>query len=351
MRYRMIQTGLDMMGFMQADRWLSGLGMAGLKQGRGFILTLHRVRPQNPNAFAPNQFLDITPRFLDHTLDFFQKEGFEPLSIDQLPDRLTHTSAQMKPFFIVTFDDGYRDVLEYAWPILRKHHCPWTIYITSDYAQGQGRIWWLELEEAIAEHALVSLQIGPQRIQMATQSKAEKNRAYKRLRNIFYATPSPQWPALLDALREQSEGTSQQTPAQLCADWNELAAISNDPAITIGSHTLTHPILSQICDAQAQNEICESKARISNRLGTTPRHFSYPSGNPRSYSRRDIELVHQAGYHTAVTTRPAHLWPIENCHQTAGTSLMTLPRISLNGHFQSDQWLRAIASGLLFSRS
>ena len=351
MRYRMIQTGLDMMGFMQADRWLSGLGMAGLKQGRGFILTLHRVRPPHPPAFAPNQFLDITPQFLDHSLTFFQEAGFEPLSIDQVPERLTRTSAREKPFFVVTFDDGYRDVLEHAWPILRKHRCPWTVYITSDYAQGQGRIWWLELEEAIAQQSTIRLQIGPHHIAMATRSTEEKAKAYKRLRDIFYTSPSRQWPAMLDGLREKSSGPSRQTPAQLCANWRELAAISNDPSITIGSHTLTHPILSQIGDAQAKQEIDNSKVNIAQALGTMPRHFSYPSGGTKSFSARDIALVRQAGYQTAVTTRPAHVWPIIDHPDAAGTSLMTLPRISLNGHFQSDQWLRAIASGLPFSRT
>ncbi len=351
MRYRMMHTGLEMMGLLQADRWLSGLGMVGLKQGRGFILTLHRVRPQQSSAFAPNQFLDVTPEFLDHSLTFFQKSGFEPLSIDQLPERLTRNSPQAKPFFVVTFDDGYRDVLEHASPILRQHHCPWTLYITSDYAQGQGRIWWLELEEAIAEQATIRLRMGPHSIVMATGSVAEKTKAYHRLRKIFSATPSPQWPALLDGLRGQSSAPSRQTPAKICASWNELAALGNDPSITIGSHTLTHPILSQICDEQARQEIGTSRITISQALGTMPRHFSYPSGGTRCFSQRDIDLVQQAGYQTAVTTRPGHVWPIKAHGPKTAISMMTLPRISLNGHFQSDQWLRAIVSGLPFSRS
>ncbi len=351
MRYKMIQTGLDVMGLVRADQWLSGLGMAGLKQGRGLILTLHRVRPHQTGAFAPNRFLDITPEFLDHSLGFFRKAGFEPLSIDQLPERLATTNRQTKPFFVVTFDDGYRDVLDHAWPVLRKHQCPWTIYITGAYAQGQGRIWWLELEEAIAGQDAINLQIGPRPVTLKTQSVAEKAKAFRWLRNLFYKTPSRQWPALLDDIRAQSSEPSRQTPAVLCANWQDLAALRHDPSITIGSHTLTHPILSQIGDAQARQEIGASRRMIAEALGTAPRHFSYPSGGANSFCRRDIELVAHAGYQTAVTTRPAHLWPINSGDPTARTSLLTLPRISLNGHFQSDEWLRAIVSGLPFRRS
>ena len=350
MRYKLIQTGLEVMGLIQADRWLSGLGMGGLKQGCGFILTLHRVRPATELAFAPNRFLDITPDFLDHSLTFFRQAGFEPLAMDRVAERLARPPSQAKPFFVVSFDDGYCDVLDHAWPVLRKHRCPWTIYITGEYASGRGRIWWLELEDAIARNPSIHLQIGPQHFAAPTQTPAQKQRAYERLRTVFYSTSSALWPDLLDGLGQHPAGPSALTPAKLCADWDALAALNRDPDVTIGSHTLTHPILSRISDAQAHEEIVSSKSVLSKKLGEAIRHFSYPSGGPTSFSARDVALVKQAGYQTAVTTRPAHLWHAPSPDHARDNPLLTLPRISLNGHFQSDRWLRAIVSGLPFKK-
>jgi peptidoglycan/xylan/chitin deacetylase (PgdA/CDA1 family) len=125
------------------DRW--GRGLA---QGAGVILTLHHVRPPDAGGFRPNGILEITPDFLDHTLTLIRAEGYDLVSLDEALVRL---SAPRKGRFFValTFDDGYRDNVEHAWPVLAKHGAPWTLFVTPGFADRTARLWWLELEEAI----------------------------------------------------------------------------------------------------------------------------------------------------------------------------------------------------------
>ncbi|MGA7196931.1 MAG: polysaccharide deacetylase, partial [Roseiarcus sp.] len=81
-----------------------------LARGRGLILTFHRVRPERPaTGYAPNGALEITPQFLELTLDVVRREGFELVSLGEARRRLVE--AQGAPFAALTFDDGYRDTL------------------------------------------------------------------------------------------------------------------------------------------------------------------------------------------------------------------------------------------------
>jgi peptidoglycan/xylan/chitin deacetylase (PgdA/CDA1 family) len=66
----------------------------------------------------------------------------------------------------------------------------------------------------------------------------------------------------------------------------------------IGAHTCTHPRLSQLSDAQANEEISASRKKLEDRFGLPVEHFAYPYGD---YNERTVELVRQAGFETAVT--------------------------------------------------
>jgi peptidoglycan/xylan/chitin deacetylase (PgdA/CDA1 family) len=94
--------------------------------------------------------------------------------------------------------------------------------------------------------------------------------------------------------------------------------------------------------AFARREIAESKAVIEGKLGRPIRHFAYPVGDPASAGPREFTLAREAGFTTAVTTRPGHLFPAHRLH------LHALPRVSVNGLYQSEAAFRAMLSGVPF---
>ncbi|BAZ14125.1 polysaccharide deacetylase [Calothrix sp. NIES-4071] len=79
--------------------------------------------------------------------------------------------------------------------------------------------------------------------------------------------------------------------------WQQLQNIANDPLITISSHSLTHPALTKISDAQLEQEVIESKRILESRLGKQINYFTYPYGN---YDYRVKKIVHKAGYLAAI---------------------------------------------------
>src|SRR4051794_38654537 len=128
LRHRLFAAGFAATSALRADRWLRPLA-----QGCGVILTFHHVRPWIEKAFAPNRLLEITPEFLDRVLATLDEMGFELASLDEVPARLREGG---RPFAALTFDDGYRDLVEHALPVLRRHAAPFTAFVTSDFADG-----------------------------------------------------------------------------------------------------------------------------------------------------------------------------------------------------------------------
>ena len=84
--------------------------------------------------------------------------GFEIVSLDEAHFRLIEGDYG-KPFVCFTFDDGYRDNLEYAYPIFKRHNLPFAIYVPTDYADGRGDLWWLALEKVIVKVDALSVKI------------------------------------------------------------------------------------------------------------------------------------------------------------------------------------------------
>lgn len=334
LRRRAIQAALGAIAATRADRALRPL-----TRGRGVILMGHHVRPARPRGFAPNALLEITPDFLDAALRLLRAEGFETVPLDEVPERLRQPGP---PFAALTFDDGYRDNVEHALPVLRRHGAPATIFVAGDYAGGRGRLWWVELEEAIRRLDRVSLAVGGRRLAYETGTDGAKAAAFE---GIYWALRTLPEPALREAVAELCRAAGIDTDAlvaERCLGFEEIGSLAGEPGIAIGAHTLSHPRLATLDEAKARREIAASRALLEARLGRPVRHFAYPVGDPTSAGPREFALAREAGFATAVTTRPGHVFPEHAAH------LHALPRVSLNGLHQTEGDLRALLSGLPF---
>jgi peptidoglycan/xylan/chitin deacetylase (PgdA/CDA1 family) len=335
-KHRLFAAGLGAIAATGADRRLRAVA-----RGRGVILMFHRVRPWRPSTFAPNHILEITPKFLDFALGELRKEGFEIIPLDAVPERLAGRAGG-RPFAVLTFDDGYRDNVEYAWPVLLRHRAPWTVFITTDFADGTGRLWWVELERAIAANDRVTLTLGSERLNLPSRTPREKQTAFNAIHTRVRGGPQDRIDNLLDALDDAMERPSDTLAGNLCLNWGELEDLAASQDVTIGAHTITHPMLSKLGSFVAMDEIGGSKAYIEQRLGREVRHFAYPYGDPSVAGAREFGLARQAGFVTAVTTRPGHVFADHRGH------LHALPRVSMNGLFQTESALRALLSGVPF---
>jgi peptidoglycan/xylan/chitin deacetylase (PgdA/CDA1 family) len=314
----------------------TGLHRALAAQGRGVILTLHRVRPFAPLTlgYAPNRLLEVKPDFLDAALAAIARR-FEFVTLSEAARRLREDGP---PFAALTFDDGYRDTRDVALPILARHNAPATVFLAPGLIERTARLWWLELEEAIRR--LDTIELGA--LRLPARDAAEKTAAYERVYWTLRARPEAELLDAVAALAQQAGVTSAALAEPDFLTWDEARAFAAHPLVTIGAHSLTHRRLAQWPLEAVREEMAGCKAMLESRLGGKIDTFAYPVGDPTSAGPREFAAAAEAGYEIAVTTRPGMLFPEHAGHLTA------LPRVSLNGLWQDLSYLDVLLSGAPF---
>ncbi|HLH50315.1 MAG TPA: polysaccharide deacetylase family protein [Roseiarcus sp.] len=313
-----------------------------LTRGRGAILMLHHVRPWRPPTpgFAPNRGLEVTPEFLDAALKTTRRAGFEFVTMDEALRRLAEGGA---PFAALTFDDGYRDLRDFALPILERHQAPFTAYIATGYAARSARLWWLELEEAVRRLERIEIAAPDFDGALASASEGEKIAAFDHLYWRLRGGDEKRLLRVTGDLAARAKVDGAAMVEQLCFDWAELAELARHPLATIGAHTVHHRMLAKWPHDVARDEMAASKAELESALGCEIRHFAYPVGDPTSAGRREFALARELGFASAVTTRPGMLFDEHRGHENA------LPRLSISGAWQDIGYLEVLLSGAPFA--
>jgi peptidoglycan/xylan/chitin deacetylase (PgdA/CDA1 family) len=307
--------------------------------GVGAILTLHHVRPPRPDRFQPNRLLEVTPRFLEGVVRKLRRSNLDLISLDEMHRRLSDRDFKRR-FACVTLDDGYRDTLQWAYPILKAHEVPFCVYIPTSFPDRIGELWWLAIEAVVARNRRISLLVDEQERSFECGTLAEKRHVYDQLYKWVRSFRTE------DELRRVVRDLSMRYQVeiatfceQLCMSWEDLSRLAADPLVTIGAHTVNHVMLAKTPERQARAEMAMGRSVIEASLGLRPDHMSYPVGDCTSAGAREFRIAAELGFKTAVTTRPGVLFPEHGAHLTA------LPRISLNGEHQHSRYVDVLLSG------
>jgi peptidoglycan/xylan/chitin deacetylase (PgdA/CDA1 family) len=308
--------------------------------GAGAIFMLHHVRPRRETPFQPNHHLEITPDFLRSVLTHLREAKIDIVTIDEMHRRVSEGNFSRR-FACFTFDDGYRDNRDFALPMMREFDAPLTVYVTSDFAQGTGRLWWVALETVVAKAQTIEFEVGGSTVRLDATTIEAKQAAFDRIHEWMRALPAEyDIGHQISALCTRHGIDEKAISRELCMSWDELKLFADDPLVTIGAHTITHCNLAKQSDAIASHEMSISRARIEATLQRPAMHFAYPYGDRLAAGPREFAQAQAAGFKTAVTTRPGMVYPANADHLTA------LPRVSLNGNYQNERILPVLTSGI-----
>ena len=334
LRNNVIRAGLGALYFSGAHHLLRPL-----LSGVGAIFMLHHVRPARESSFQPNRHLEVTPEFLRATLCHLRSRDIDIVTMDELHERLVQGRFDRR-FAAFTFDDGYRDNLDYALPVLREFDAPLAVYVTSDFAEGTGRLWWVALEAVIAKAEQIDVRIGRSTLRLDATTPAAKQAAFDRLHDWLRALPGEHdLKREIEALCTAHDIDMAALCRSLCLSWTEVKAFAADPLVTIGAHSVSHCNLAKQAEDVAAQELAISRVRIEQALERPVLHLAYPYGDREAAGMREFGLAAMAGFKTAVTTRPGMLFGENAGHMTA------LPRVSLNGNYQDARILPVLTSG------
>lgn len=330
-----IRTGLETLYFSGLHHWLRPF-----VGGVGSILTLHHVRPPRPDAFQPNRLLEISPSFFERLLKRLKRARIDVVSLDEVHRRFVENDFKRR-FVCITFDDGYKDLKEWAYPLLKKYELPFALYIPTSFPDRLGELWWVALEAVVAQNTRIGLVIDGKQQFFDCASVSEKRELYDALYGYLRSMKTEE--EVRKCVRDLCACYKVDIAAfcrDLCMDWSEIAELAADPLCTIGAHTVNHPMLMKVpSDAAARAEMEMSRSVLEAALGKRPEHLAYPVGDPTSAGPREFRIAAELGFKTAVTTRPGVLFKAHRDHLTA------LPRISVNGEFQQQRYVKVLMSG------
>lgn len=335
MKKTVIRAGLETLYFSGMHLWLRPL-MGGV----GSILTLHHVRPARPEGFQPNRLLEVTPDFLEGLVRRLARARIDVVSLDEMHRRFIEGDFKRR-FVCLTFDDGYRDFLRWAYPVLRKYKLPFAMYIATSFPDRLGELWWIALEAVVAQNSRIGMVVNGEDRYFECASVSQKRELYDEIYRYLRSMKTEE--EVRHVVRDLCACYRVDVVSfcrELCMDWAEIVDLAADPLCTIGAHTVNHMMLRKVpSDATVRAEMEMSRAVLEAALGKRPEHLAYPVGDPTSAGPREFRIAAELGFKTAVTTRPGVLFKAHRDYLTA------LPRISVNGEFQQQRYLKVLMSG------
>jgi peptidoglycan/xylan/chitin deacetylase (PgdA/CDA1 family) len=273
-----VSTELKSLGHAVSFR--SGLSsVIARRQGCGRIIMYHGVAQQGA------QELREQLRYL--------ARHFKVVSLDSMLDGIMNGSLPLAHEIVLTFDDGLRNNLTVVYPILRELQLPATMFVCPALVESGEWLWNHEMRCRLK--TLAAPDLAELRMKLLTPGNTVDAIIE------WMKTLQLQKRRTAETIIRQATTGFQPTEAQREAfdimNWNDLRLLDRD-LITVGSHTLSHPILTKLSGEEIETEIVESRRCLEQRLERKVDLFCYPNG---AYDRRAYQLV-QRTYRAAVTT-------------------------------------------------
>jgi peptidoglycan/xylan/chitin deacetylase (PgdA/CDA1 family) len=224
---------------------------------------------------------------------------YNPVTLSDVLDFLRDGRDLPPRPVVVTFDDGYKDNLEVAAPVMNRLGVPGVFYITVDCIDNQRLPWPARLRFAIyttTKHSLAC-----ESLLFTLGSAEQRTEAFLKLSDLCAPLSGQVQEEFVRAVESQLEVDSSRIEARLLMTWDEIRKLAGS-GHEIGSHTMTHPNIAYVAESEMQVELTQSKRRLEQELKQEIIHFAYPGPALRpNWNQRSREITKQVGYQTATT--------------------------------------------------
>jgi peptidoglycan/xylan/chitin deacetylase (PgdA/CDA1 family) len=258
------------------------------------VLVYHRVNDEG------DPFLPSVPTGVFDAHMAFVARTYRVLPVEQLAERAGR-GVLPRNALAITFDDGYRDNLTHAAPVLARYGLPATIFLATGFI-GTGEVPWFDRLAMALKTAVVPEVVAPWGDRLALSDWPARLRALQGMLSYLKRLADDERQRGLDAVLEQLGGPDRRATKDLMLTWDDVHALGG-LGFSIGAHTVNHPILSRVPVERAWTEIQGSRTMIQGACGRLPAVFAYPNGGPEDYTEIVKHLVREAGFACAVTTR------------------------------------------------
>lgn len=258
------------------------------KRQKLIILAYHRVADPNKTPLLNPRLVSAVPKDFDEQMEYLAA-NFNVISMETALESVIGTIALPKRAVLITFDDAYFDFPEFAWPILKKHRLPASVFVPTGFpAQPKGAFWWDQLHAAVMQTDAKQLATS----RMGNLPLNDSKNRLLALRKLQKYVKTLVHQEAMDFVEEICRKLGNADDIQQSTmDWEQLRILSKQ-GLTLGAHTRTHPLLTQIPLDEAREEICGSYQDLKTEVGETLPIFAYPNG---SYNDDIKHLLQEEG--------------------------------------------------------
>lgn len=259
------------------------------------ILLYHRVAPRSGHW---SSYSSIIPSDFERQLAYLAS-NFHVIPLLELAHIIQNDLTFPKKAAVITFDDGYKDNYLFAYPLLKKYGLPATIFLTSGYIGRDQLFWWDKVNYLIEHTSMKTLDLPDLGI-FSLSSTLQRRKVFTHIRDKLKTMPEAEKQKMIGYLASE---TKIEVPpgiaANLILSWEEVREMAGQ-WIEFGSHGVTHAILTNLQEEEAEIEMVVSKKEIEERLQKPVLSFSYPNGGFRSEMGG---VLKKSGYKCAVIVR------------------------------------------------
>lgn len=306
----------------------------------GLVLMYHRVTDLPLDPFS----LAVSPtHFAEHMAVL--RKYWHPTKLHHMVQMVS--DRMLDRVIAVTFDDGYSDVFVNAKNSLEFFDIPATVFLVSRHIGSDREFMWDELERVllwpgvlpsvlslVVENRVLEWHLGDfakysdavfsQHREWEFESETDPTTRHVVFRKIYYIlkyAPPDVRRKILDDLREWSGSSCQPRDTHKPLTEEQVRRLSQEGLITIGAHTVSHPVLASISSTVQRQEIEQCKIELEEMLGQSITDFAFPYGGVNDYTPETIAILKQSGYKSACTTLEGNV--------KAGADLYQLPRLDV----------------------
>jgi peptidoglycan/xylan/chitin deacetylase (PgdA/CDA1 family) len=302
------------------------------------IITYHRVADPAKTPELNPRMISATPAVFAEQMQYLSG-SFNVISMEQALEAVRCGKKLPERAVLITFDDGYFDFKDVAWPIMKKLKLPATVFVPTSYPGESDRFfWWDKLYAAFTQTTESKLQIENLDL-LPLGNREQRLQSLKLIQNYVKTLPHKDAMELVIDIC-QSLGV-ENAVKQATMDWDQLRTLARE-GVTLGAHTRTHPLLTRLEVDAALEEISGSYNDLKREIGDILPVFAYPNGN---HDQTIVDVLIQEDLKLAVTVidgfndiNTADPLRLHRTEVTQRTSLM-LFRIRLQEWFSHvDKW-------------
>lgn len=258
------------------------------------ILCYHRIGTQGIPLFS-----GLPPQIFERQMRFLRKH-YQVVSLDEMCNQMAQP-ANAGNFVAVTFDDGYRDLYEHALPVLKRFSIPATVFLPVACIESAQVPWYdkifLALKVFKGEELAVSLD---QRRTFQLDSYKARIQAAAQINGFLRTVPNATRQDFCERFEKGIPLPAEELRGRMLS-WEQVRTMSRE-GVSFGSHTMTHPAVSRLSNAELDRELGDSKAILEKRLQAPAPHFAFPFGKSNDCGTAARPVLARCAYRSAATT-------------------------------------------------